>query len=402
MYRRGHGCRWHFQFLIYGTLIALRLRAAGFCVNTTTSLQQRRRRPLRNAVDNLDALRLSARKIKKMQTHVYLSIAGENRIAIYTLDVSSGGIEFQENIGVSGSPGPLALSPCGNYLYAGLRSSREIASFRIDEETKHLSILRTVQLDADTCYIATDKTGSFLLSAYYGAGKVTVHTIGDDKTVQGETLQTVETDIHAHCIETDASNRFAFVPHTVPRNAIYQFQFDEGTGTLTQNPVGNLNPGAPIGPRHFCFHPSKPILYFSNEQGSSVSAYTLRAEEAPGTLVDLQEDLSTLPANFEEDNTCAQIHIDPQGTFLYVSNRGHDSIAAFAIDEESGKLSVVGHRLTEPTPRVFNIDATGTLLFVGGQGSGKLATYRINQENGTLAPIGNYAVGESPMWVLFV
>ena len=337
-----------------------------------------------------------------MQTHVYLSIAGENRIAIYTLDVSSGDIELQENIGVSGSPGPLALSPCGNYLYAGLRSSREIASFRIDEKTKHLSHLRTVQLDADTCYIATHKTGNFLLSAYYGAGKVTVHAIGDDKTVQGEPLQTIETDIHAHCIETDASNRFAFVPHTVPRNAIYQFQFDENTGTLTQNPVGNLNPGAPIGPRHVLFHPNKPILYASNEQGSSVSAYTLDEGEHPGILMDLQEDLSTLPADFQEENTCAQIHVDPQGKYLYVSNRGHDSIAAFAIDEESGKLSAVGHQLTEPTPRVFNIDATGTLLFVGGQGSGKLATYRINREIGTLAPIGNYTVGESPMWVLFV
>ena len=337
-----------------------------------------------------------------MQTHVYFSIAGENRIAIYTLDVASGGIEFQENIEVSGSPGPLALSLCGNYLYAGLRSSREIATFRIDEETKHLTHLQTAQLDADTCYIAIDKTGNFLLSAYYGAGKVTVHAISDDKTVQGEPLQTIETDIHAHCIETDASNRFAFVPHTVPRNAIYQFHFDESTGALTQNPVGNLNPGAPIGPRHVLFHPSKPILYSSNEQGSSVSAYTLEEGEHPGILMDLHEDLSTLPADFEGDNTCAQIHIDPQGTFLYVSNRGHDSIAGFAIDEDSGKLSAIGHQLTEPTPRVFNIDETGTLLFVGGQGSGRLATYRINRESGELSPLANYAIGESPMWVLFL
>ena len=337
-----------------------------------------------------------------MQTHVYLSIAGENRIAIYTFDVSAGSIEFQENISVSGSPGPLTLSPCGNYLYAGLRSSREIASFRIDEETRHLSHLRTVQLDADTCYIATDKTGNFLLSAYYGAGKVTVHAIGDDKTVQGEPLQTVETDIHAHCVETDASNRYAFVPHTVPRNAIYQFQFDEKTGALTQNPVGNLNPGAPIGPRHFCFHPTKPILYFSNEQGSSVSAYALQEDEHPGILMDLQDDLSTLPADFAEDNTCAQIHIDPQGTFLYVSNRGHDSIAGFAIDEENGKLSALGHQRTEPTPRVFNIDGTGNYLFVGGQGSGRLATYRINRDTGGLSSLTTYAVGENPMWVLFI
>lgn len=337
-----------------------------------------------------------------MQTHVYFSIAGENRIAIYTFDASDGNIEFQENISVSGSPGPLALSPCSNYLYAGLRSSREIASFRIDEETKHLSLLRTVQLDADTCYIAPDKTGNFLLSAYYGAGKITVHTIGDDKTVQDEPLQTVETDIHAHCIETDASNRFAFVPHTVPRNAIYQFHFHENTGTLTQNPVGNLNPGAPVGPRHFCFHPSKPILYFSNEQGSSASAYTLREGDTPGILVDLQKDVSTLPADFEEDNTCAQIHIDPQGAFLYVSNRGHDSIAGFAIDEDSGTLSAIGQQPTEPTPRVFNIDETGNFLFVGGQGSGRLATYRINRGTGALSPLANHAIGESPMWVLFI
>lgn len=337
-----------------------------------------------------------------MQSHVYFSIAAENRIAIYTFDISNGSIEFQENIRVSGSPGPLALSPCGNYLYAGLRSSREIASFRIDEDTKHLTHLRTIQLDADTCYIAKDKTGNFLLSAYYGAGKVTVHTIGDDKTVQGEPLQTVETDIHAHCIETDASNRFVFVPHTVPRNAIYQFHFNEDTGTLTQNCFGNLNPGAPIGPRHFCFHPSKPILYFSNEQGSSVSAYTLREGDAPGTLVALQEDLSTLPADFAGENTCAQIHIDPSGKFLYVSNRGHDSIAGFAVAEESGKLTALGQQLTEPTPRVFNIDETGNFLFVGGQGSGRLATYRIHRQRGTLAPLENYAIGESPMWVLFV
>jgi 6-phosphogluconolactonase len=118
--------------------------------------------------------------------------------------------------------------------------------------------------------------------------------------------------------------------------------------------------------------------------------------------VDLQEDLSTLPADFEEDNTCAQIHVDPRGKFLYVSNRGHDSIAGFAIDEESGKLTAIGHQLTEPTPRVFNIDGTGNFLFVGGQDSGRLATYRINRETGTLSPLANYEVGESPMWVLFI
>ena len=353
-----------------------------------------------------------------MQSHLYLSIAGENRIAIYNFDVSNGTIAFQEDVDVSGSPGPLTLSLCGNYLYAGLRSSREISTFRIDEKSKQLNLLRTIKLDADTCYIATDKTGKYLLSAYYGAGKVTVHAIGEDKTVQGESIQTIETAPHAHYIETDASNRFAFVPHTVPRNAIYQFHFDPDTGMLTQNFFGNFNPDDPVGPRHYCEHPNKPIFYFSNEQGSSVSAYNLQkgdpgvsprksgapdytVHDAPGLLWEFQT-LSTLPADFDEHNSCAQIHIDPQGKFLYVSNRGHDSITIFSIDEESGALTALGHQLTEPTPRVFNIDETGNFLFAGGQGSGKLATYRINRESGLLNSIGTYEVGKNPMWVLFV
>ena len=353
-----------------------------------------------------------------MQTHVYLSIAGEKRIAIYTYDVSDGAITFQENVNVSGSPGPLTLSPCGNYLYAGLRSSREIATFSINQNSKQLTLLRTTQLDADTCYIATDKTGRFLLSAYYGAGKVTVHSIADDKTVQGEPIQTIETAPHAHYIETDKSNRFAFVPHTVPRNAIYQFHFDPETGMLSENFFGNLNPDEPEGPRHYCEHPNRPIFYFSNENGSSVSTYSLQigdpeaevsksgvpnytVHDAPGLLWHVQT-LSTLPADFDEKNTCAQIHIDPQGEFVYVTNRGHDSIAMFSIDKTSGELTTIGHQLTEPTPRVFNIDDTGNYLFAGGQGSGKLATYRINRESGALEPLERYDVGENPMWVLFL
>lgn len=353
-----------------------------------------------------------------MQSHLYLSIAGENRIAIYTFDVSDGAIAFQEDVNVTGSPGPLTLSPCGNYLYAGLRSSREISTFRIDEQSKQLTLLRTIQLEADTCYIATDKTGSYLLAAYYGAGKVTVHAIGEDKTVQDKLIQTVETAPHAHYIETDASNRFVFVPHTVPRNAIYQFHFDPNTGMLTENFFGNLNSDDLVGPRHYCEHPNKPIFYFSNEQGSSVSAYNLQkgapevsipksgvpdytVHDAPGLLWGFQT-LSTLPADFDEHNSCAQIHIDPHAKFLYVSNRGHDSIAMFSIDEESGELTALGHQRTEPTPRVFNIDETGNFLFAGGQASGKLATYRINRESGLLKDIETYEVGKNPMWVLFV
>ena len=189
-----------------------------------------------------------------------------------------------------------------------------------------------------------------------------------------------------------------------PRNAIYQFHFDEKTGMLTQNIVGNLNPGAPIGPRHFCFHPSKPILYFSNENGSSVSAYTLQEGGDPSRNLNgpTGRPLYTPPLILRKITPARKSTSIPHGELLYVSNRGHDSIAGFAIDEETGKLSAIGHQLTEPTPRVFNIDGAGNFLFVGGQGSGNLATYRINRQSGELLPLDTYAVGENPMWVLFV
>ena len=356
-----------------------------------------------------------------MQTHLYLSIAGENRLAIYLFDNSNGKIEFQENVDVTGSPGPLTLSPCGNYLYAGLRSSKEIATFSIDEKTKQLTLQSTINLDADTCYIATDNSGKFLLSAYYGAGKVTVHKIGADKTIQKELLQTIETAPHAHYIETDASNRFVFVPHTIPENAIYQFLFDQDTGMLTENPFGHYHPDEPIGPRHYCESPNKPIIYSSNEQGSSISAYRYKtvavaeksdgkntsdkpdytAHDAPGLLWEFQT-ISNLPDDFDGDNSCAQIHIDPHGKFLYATNRGHNSVAMYSIDEETGELTGLGHQPTEPVPRVFNIDETGNFLFAGGRDSGKLATYRINRQNGKLSELDVYEVGETPMWVLFL
>ena len=111
---------------------------------------------------------------------------------------------------------------------------------------------------------------------------------------------------------------------------------------------------------------------------------------------------SNLPDDFDGDNSCAQIHIDPHGKFLYATNRGHNSVAMYSIDEETSELIALGHQPTEPVPRVFNIDETGNFLFVGGRDSGKLATYRINRQNGILSELDVYEVGETPMWVLFL
>lgn len=192
-------------------------------------------------------------------------------------------------------------------------------------------------------------------------------------------------------------NQFGFVPHTEPANVIFQFRFDEATGYLSPNAPEKLlaNPGN--GPRHYVYHSSGDWVYVSNENGSSVSAHHFDPEA--GTLSAFQT-LSTLPKEFTGENNCAQIHIHPSGAFLYVSNRGHNSIACFSIDDETGQLTSLGQQLTEPTPRVFSLDPSGKFLFAAGQSSGWLAEYRVNPRYGTLQPLARYFLGKQPMWVM--
>ena len=332
-----------------------------------------------------------------MKYFVYVSIAGENRISIFEMAPDTGRLHFQADVPVSGGPAALAVDPQHGFLYASLRAIRQFVSFRIDRATGNLSPIGEVSLDADACFISTDRKGNFLLSSYYGAGKAAVHPIGSDGVVGGPPIEWLSTAERAHCILTDPANKFVFVPHTAGPNLIFQFIFDEKTGNLTPNTTPRVTPKAGEGPRHYVFHPTKDILYFSNEQGCSVTAYNF--DSATGTLSAFQT-ISTLPDDFDGGNSCAQIHITPDGKFLYVSNRGHDSIACFSTDDATGRLTVLGQQPTQPTPRTFNIDPTGRFLFAAGQGSGKLTAYRIDEQSGALSPLDTYSVGENPMWVL--
>ena len=331
-----------------------------------------------------------------MTYYVYISLAGENKISIFTMDSDNGHLQFQEDVPLSGSPGPLAVSPDLTYLFAGIRSIPGISSFRINHTTGKLSHIATAELKSNTCFITTDRTGKFLLSAYYGAGTAAVHRIGNDGAVVESPIEWIPTAANAHSIQADPSNRFAFVPHIAGPNVIFQYKFDEETGRLTPNAVPCITPKNREGPRHFVFHPARDILYFVNEQGSSVTAYNFNSSS--GILTAFQT-ISTLPNAFEGKNTCSQIHITPSGRFLYASNRGHDSIACFSVHHKTGELTVIKQQPTEKTPRAFGLDPEGKYLFACGLDSGKLASYRINDRTGVLEPLETYAVGKQPMWV---
>jgi 6-phosphogluconolactonase len=210
----------------------------------------------------------------------------------------------------------------------------------------------------------------------------------------------LETAIGAHAIQTDPSNQFAFVPHIDNRggpNAIFQFKFDPNTGHLTPNSPPRVGQPTGTGPRHFCFHPSKDMLYFSNEQGSSVTGYNF--DPANGTLSAFQT-ISTLPTGYEQSNTCSQIQMSPSGKFLYAPNRGHNSIAGFSVDASSGRLTAIGHVSTEERPSAFSLDPEGHFLFAAGSETDRLASYRVNSDTGALTALETYPVGKRPMWVL--
>jgi 6-phosphogluconolactonase (cycloisomerase 2 family) len=347
-----------------------------------------------------------------MPYSLYICLLDEKKIAAFTMDADTGRLTPQAEVLASGGPAVLTISPDRRVLYVGYRVQPAILSFRIDHDTGGLTPQGTVSLEHAPTFLATDRTGKYLLSAYYQGGYAAVHPLAEDGAVGAPALDRLATATGAHAIQTDPSNRFAFVPHIArlndnvlepPResygpNVILQFKFDAHTGHLTPNSPFRVEPAERLGPRHYCFHPTQDLVYFSNEQGCSVSSY--RLDPATGTLSAVQT-ISTLPDGYTARNTCSQIHLVSSAKFLYVANRGHNSIAGFAVDT-TGRLTSNGHVPTEPVPSNFSLDPAGRFVFAAGSESGRLASYRINDETGALTPLATYAVGRRPMGMLAI
>lgn len=336
-----------------------------------------------------------------MPAHLYVSLQGDDAIVRFDQDETSGRLTPRGRLAVPGGPAPMALDPGGRLLHVARRGEAKISSFRVDRASGDLTLAGTVSLATDPCFVATDRTGRFLLSAYYEGRGVTVHRVGEDGALADPPVARVETARGAHCFQTDPTNRFAFVPHIADRgpNEIWQLRFDAETGRLTPNVPLKVIPAEPVGPRHYCFHPRLDAVYFSNEQGSSVTVYRLDGQA--GTLSPLQT-VPTLPAGFTGENSCSQIRITPSGRFLYAPNRGHDSIAGFAVDPVTGLLTALGTTPAERVPRAFNIDPAGRFLYAAGLETGRLAAYEIDDATGALRRFETHTAGTRPMWVTII
>ena len=229
----------------------------------------------------------------------------------------------------------------------------------------------------------------------YGGGSVSLLPIAADGTLQPPAAtnqhrgsgpnKARQTEAHAHCIIPDLAGRFAFAVD-LGTDQVLGYGLDAGAGQLVPLPAPAFTAQPGAGPRHLTFHPGGRWAYLINELTSSVTALTYDA--AAGTFREVHT-APTLPTDFTGPNTCADIHVHPNGRFVYATNRGHDSLAVFAVAPDSGRLTLVQHMSTQgKTPRNFAIDPSGAILLVANQNSNSIVTYTISAQTGQLAPTG--------------
>jgi 6-phosphogluconolactonase len=337
-----------------------------------------------------------------------------NGIYSYRLDMESGALHFLSAVSGVVNPSYLAIDRQRRYLYAVEETEENagqpggaVSAFKIDRQTSALAwINRQPSHGAHPCYVSIDGSGRWLLAANYSGGNLCALPIekngalGPARTViqhSGSSVDAARQEgPHAHSIIPDPNNRFALAAD-LGLDQILSYRLDADRG-LIESHTTSLRPGA--GPRHLVFHPSGALLYCMNELDSTITAFAYDAES--GALRELQT-VGTLPDDFAGSNSGADIHIHPSGQFLYSSNRGHDSIAIFRLDQANGQLQRTGHVATGGrTPRNFAIDPTGTFLLAANQGSDTVVTFRIDRATGNLTPAGQETSVHKPVCVRVV
>ena len=333
-----------------------------------------------------------------MAYFVYVSVKGEDKVSVYSMDGETGGLELKHEVALAGGPAGIALAPNRDFLYVARRDSSELASFSVDRSDGSISLLGSIEEESDAVYVTVDRMGNFVLTSSNGGARASSYRVGENGALIAPAVSTVYTLQGAHSVEVHPTNRFVYVPHCIRQNAIFQYLYDPETGELAPQELAILVPPERLGPRHIRFHPALDVMYTTDEQGNSITAYRVNKD---GRLSLSFQTISTLPDGYDgSQNTTAQLRVHTSGRFLYAPNRGHDSIACFHIDEATGELSLIGRVPGQAHVRGFDVDPQGKFVFAAGVDSGKMSAYRVDQGTGELSEIGIYEVGPQPMWVL--
>ena len=356
----------------------------------------------------------------RSHSYVYISNGADGEIGSYRLH-ADGTLQPGARVKAAAAVGPLALSPNRRFLYAAVRSQPfSVHVYAIAPDSGALSALSVTPLAASCPYIALDRSGRFLFGASYHAHLISVNAVGADGQVAAEPLQLIPVGRNAHAIRTDESNRSVYVP-TLGSDQIFQFSFDPASGRLAPCTPAAVQLPDGTGPRHFVTSPDNRFVYVLSELLGSVTAYAREGESGtlseigrysglpPGSqLVPGAPRLAPNPAdtapprNRERDIWAADIHLRPDGKFLYTSERTGSTLSAFSVDAASGALRYLGSTPTELQPRGFAIAPDGGFLVACGERSETVSVHAIDAASGALTLLQRYPGGKGANWVEIV
>ena len=338
-------------------------------------------------------------------------------IYIHRMDQATGALELIDTATGIPNPSYLAFDPRQRFLYAvnelktyDGKPTGTVSALAVEPQTGRLTFLnRRLTHGTDPCHVLVDKHCRSVFVANFMSGSVCVLPVREDGSLgeASDFLQHQGSGIdpgrqagpHAHSVTLDAANRFAFVPD-LGLDKLLIYRLDPKRGMLEPNAVPwfRVKPGA--GPRQVAIHPNGRFGFLINELDSTIAALSFDGRN--GRFEELQV-VSTLPADFQGQSTCAEIQVSPSGAFLYGSNRGHDSIAIYRISPRTGRLTPLGHESTQGrTPRNFGIDPTGQFLLVANQDTDTVVTFRMDPRTGGLRPTGQVAHVPTPVCVKFL
>lgn len=366
------------------------------------------------------AMAMDAPAAEPSSLRVYIGTytsAKSKGIYLLKLDLQTGKLTKEGLAAETTNPTFLAFHPSQKFIYAAGevgqfegKPTGMVTAFSIDPATGLLTMLnQQPSTGRGPCHVSVDPSGKVALAANYGGGSIAALPIDPDGRLKPATTSIQhegsgpnprrQEKPHAHSINPDPAGRFVFAAD-LGIDRIMVYRLDPAAGTLTPNdpPFASVTPGA--GPRHFSFHPSGKVAYVINELLNTITVFAYDAQR--GSLSELQT-VKTLPADFSGNSTTAEVVVHASGKFVYGSNRGHDSIAAFSVDAQTGKLTPIGHYSTQgKTPRNFAIDPTGRYLLAANQGTDNIAVYRIDDASGKMELVDTLADVPAPVCVRFL
>ena len=357
---------------------------------------------------------LLAQTVQAAEMFVYFGSHSSSPGAGFSLahfDTDTGALSKPQFLLEAKEPAFFVLSADGSRLYTcNSGTPGGLSSYTVEPHTGHLRLLnRVLAGGGDTSFISLDKSGRHVLVANYDGGSVAVFALRPDGSIgdwtafdqhRGQSVNPVrQTHAYAHAIVLDPTDRFALVPD-LGVDRLYVYRYDEATGGLEPN-VPAYVPIAPgSGPRHVRFHPNARWAYLINEIASTIVAFAW--DPAAGQLAPLQT-VSTLPAGFRGISACAELEIHPNGRFLYASNRGHDSLAVFAIDPTTGRLSSVEFQSSGgTTPRNFAFDPSARWIILTNQDSSNAVVFQVDADSGRVTRTGDPVPVPSPFCERFL